>query len=101
AQRVEDLADLRIADFVGGLVIEVDLVDGPARGDDGKVLHACSSKIPVQLSGGSSSPAACPQSGLRRLIKPGAQKRPSACMPCGLSPLAAASAALRHSRAAA
>src|SRR3546814_16626686 len=39
AQVLEDAADLRLADLVVGLVVEVHLVDGAAGGDDEKLVH--------------------------------------------------------------
>lgn len=39
ADRLQDLADLRRADLERRLVVEVDLVDRPARGDDAEVIH--------------------------------------------------------------
>src|SRR3546814_18751051 len=39
AQVLEDAADLRLADLVVGLVVEVHLVDGAAGGDDETLVH--------------------------------------------------------------
>ena len=39
AERLEDVADLGLADLERRLVVEVDLVDRATGGDDGEVLH--------------------------------------------------------------
>ena len=39
AEFLQDPADLRLADLEVGLVVEVDLVDGAAGGDDQKLFH--------------------------------------------------------------
>ena len=39
AQLFQDAADLRLADLEIGLVVEIDLVDGAAGGDDAQSIH--------------------------------------------------------------
>src|SRR5690606_11781060 len=46
---LQDLADLRLADLVVRLVVEVDLVDGAAGGDDEQLFHAAYGTRPALL----------------------------------------------------